>query len=429
SKAVSFHEAVAALIEEAKGILWHQRLNHANRRKFSDAHKHVDGIPSLKHPYDCQGCPVCFETKPKRTSTGNGKITQDIHSVGTGLSADWGFVVQKSKNKTRLRQLEGENGEQAFLIVADHFSGMLYGMAAGSKAPPLLWLNRLLTELTPRNEKGKYVTMDQGGEMAKNGEVRKLMGRHKYAIRPTAPGASHQNAPAERPIQTFGNAMRAMLHGADLKMKYWTYAFYHFLRIHNLTPRAGQTQSPYEKVTGKRPNLKNLRTFGCRVWVRPPGRRSTRRENHTIKGIFLGYTVTMSQIYYLDNATTRVKTTIHATFDEGMNDLDKPTPNARILHQALGRPMPKGEQEQRAPSELNVIVQDSPFLVLKDVTVPVICDCDNLDLILKDCEQRERGYLSDVEKGSSSASGIRNWRRTLVGAYIVQVNDTAVYTS
>ena len=99
----------------------------------------------------------------------------------------------------------------------------------------------------------------------------------------------------------------------------------------------------------------------------------------------------MSQIYYLDNATTRVKTTIHATFDEGMNDLDKPTPNARILHQALGRPMPKEEQEQRAPSELNVIVQDSPFLVLKDVTVPVICDCANLGIILKDCEQRERG--------------------------------------
>ena len=138
SKAVSFHETVAALTEEAKGILWHQRLNHENRRKVSDAHKYVDGIPSLKHPYDCQGCPVCFETKPKRTSTSNGKITQDAHSVGTGLSADWGFVVQKSKNKTRLRQLEGEHGEQAFLIVADHFSGMLYGMAAGSKAPPLL---------------------------------------------------------------------------------------------------------------------------------------------------------------------------------------------------------------------------------------------------------------------------------------------------
>ena len=96
---------------------------------------------------------------------------------------------------------------------------MLYGMVAGSKAPPLLWLNRLLTELTPRNEKGKYVTMDQGGEMAKNGQVHRLFGLHRYAIRPTAPVASHHNTPAERPIQTFGNAMRAMLHGADLKMK------------------------------------------------------------------------------------------------------------------------------------------------------------------------------------------------------------------
>ena len=423
----SDNELIAALTEEATGILWHHRLNHEHRRKVSDAHKYVDGVPAIKHPYDCQGCPICMATKPRRSSNQKGVITQDAHSVGTGLSADWGFIVQKSKNKRRMRQLTGDNNEQAFLLVADHFSDMLYGIAAGSKAPPLVWLNRLLTELTPGNERGKYVTMDQGGEMAKNGDVRKLFERHKYALRPTAPGASHQNAPAERPIQTFGNAMRAMLQGAALPMKYWPYAFYHFIRIHNLTPRSGERMSPFEKVTGKRPNLANLRTFGCRVWVRPPGRRSDRRANHQIKGVFLGYTATMSQIVYLDIATTRVKTSIHATFDEGMNDLDVPTPNARALHAVLGRPMQREEQEQRAPSELSVIVQDSPFLQLKDVAIHVHCDHDTLGLSIKNCEARGRGYLADIAKGSSAAT-IKNWRRTLVGAYIIQVNDVAVYS-
>ena len=106
-----------------------------------------------------------------------------------------------------MRHLEGESGEQAFLLVADHFSNMLYGMAAGSKAPPLAWMNRFLTKLTPGNEKGKYVTMDQGGEMSKNSEVRKLFEQHKYSIHPTAHGSSHQNAPAERSIQTIGSTL------------------------------------------------------------------------------------------------------------------------------------------------------------------------------------------------------------------------------
>ncbi len=242
TNAASDKDDIATLTEEAKGILWHQRLNHEHRRKVSDAHKYVDGIPPLKHPYDCQGCAICMETKPKSSPLGRGSVTMDAHSVGTGLSADWGFIVQKSKNKKRMRYFEGDNGEQAFLLVADHYSDMLFGMAAGSKAPPTTWLNRLLTELTPNNEKGKYATMDQGGEMARNGEIRQLFERHKYSIRPTAPGASHQNAPAERPIQTIGNALRVMLQGSAQPMKYWPYAFYHFIRVHNLTP-PGRTAS------------------------------------------------------------------------------------------------------------------------------------------------------------------------------------------
>ena len=118
-------------------ILWHHRLNHEHRRKVSDSQNHVDGIRAIKHPYDCQGCPIFLDTKPNKNSIGGGKFKSDAHHVGTGLSADWGFIVQKSKNKKRMRHLEGESGEQAFLLVADHFSDMLYRMAAGSKSPPL----------------------------------------------------------------------------------------------------------------------------------------------------------------------------------------------------------------------------------------------------------------------------------------------------
>jgi hypothetical protein len=186
--------------------------------------------------------------------------------------------------------------------------------------------------------------------------------------------------------------------------------------------------SPFEKVTGKRPDLRNLKTFGCRVWVCPPGRRSDRRSNHTIKGIFLGYTATMKQIIYLDEVTKNIKTSIHGTFDEGMNDLTIPTPNARALHQALVRPLPKEEQEQRSPTELNVTVENSPFMELKEKDIHMTCEDEHLGLDIKECNERGRGYLASVSPSSSGSSALRNWRRTLAGAYIVQVNDTPTYT-
>ena len=68
-------EDVNAMIDEATSILWHHHLNHEHRRKVSDAHKHVDGIPAIKHPYDCQGSPIFLETKPKKNSIRGGNIT------------------------------------------------------------------------------------------------------------------------------------------------------------------------------------------------------------------------------------------------------------------------------------------------------------------------------------------------------------------
>ena len=96
----------------------------------------------------------------------------------------------------------------------------------------------------------------------------------------------------------------------------------------------------------------------------------------------------MKQIIYLDEVTKKIKTSIRGTFDEGMNDLTIPTPNSRALHQDLGRPLPKEEQEQRAPTELNVTVKNSPFLELKEKDAPVTCEDEHLGLEIKEFDER-----------------------------------------
>jgi hypothetical protein len=54
-----------------------------------------------------------------------------------------------------------------------------------------------------------------------------------------------------------------MLAGAALEPRFWPFAFHHFLRLYNLTVHRDKTKSPYEFRTGRRPDLRYLRTFGC----------------------------------------------------------------------------------------------------------------------------------------------------------------------
>jgi hypothetical protein len=93
--------------------------------------------------------------------------------------------------------------------------------------------------------------MDGGGGFSNNGDVQKLMAHHDYAIRPTVPASSFQNAPGERSHQDIGAALQVMLCGANLENKCWPFAFNYSLQISNFLPR-GDRGVPLERFTGTR---------------------------------------------------------------------------------------------------------------------------------------------------------------------------------
>jgi hypothetical protein len=97
-----------------------------------------------------------------------------------------------------------------------------------------------------------------------------------------------------------------------------------------------KTASPYELYSNCKPDLSNLRVFGCRVYALPARpRRPDKLIPDSRTGIFLGFARTMKNILYYDIATETVKSAQHVIFDESMRDLDEPTPNARLLRSSL----------------------------------------------------------------------------------------------
>jgi hypothetical protein len=126
-----------------------------------------------------------------------------------------------------------------------------------------------------------------------------------------------------------------MLAGAALPMKFWPYAFQHFLHIYNVTVHGDQDASPSELCSGSRPNLSLLRVFGCRVYALPARpRRPDKLVSDACIGIFLGYAKTLKNVVYFDTVTETVKTAQHVAFDEAMHDLpEKPPPMlVSLLH-------------------------------------------------------------------------------------------------
>jgi hypothetical protein len=291
-------------------ILWHQRLGHANSRRISNAHKTIKGVPKVPFASDIDKCPICLSMKMRRKARGH-DTTRSATTCFQGLSIDFAFIVQQSKDSERLEEYTGLQGQTCYVLVADHFSGGVHGITQVSKEPPIVWLDAFLARNKP-NVPNRYICMDQGGELGRCPEIKAVCDKHGYTIHQTGTEAHHQNGPVERPNSTIADALRSMLEGSAQPAKFWPYAFDHYLRIYNSFPVGEHDESPTSICNQHQDDFANLRTWGCRVWVKKNHNRPAKLAKHASKGIFLGYAPdTSKNIIWYDLETRKVKLAYH----------------------------------------------------------------------------------------------------------------------
>ncbi len=155
-----------------------------------------------------------------------------------------------------------------------------------------------------------------GGELYGSHAFQQAVCDAGFLIEPTASDASFQNGIAERPNRTFGNMMRSLLHAAGLGPEYWSWALIHAAYLKNRLPHSAIPITPYEAYTGVRPNLKHVQVFGSPIIARQPGKRPAKLDSNSSVGIFLGYTATANNIYYMDHNPKKIKIGTHVVFDE-----------------------------------------------------------------------------------------------------------------
>jgi hypothetical protein len=431
-KTVNFEFDIFRLSARAERLLWHQRLSHAGDDVLYNAHKHITGVPKFAHRDPVlEQCPTCLAAKLRKQAAGH-NTTRRATVPFQGLSIDFAFTGQESKNKTRGVDYKGINGETCYLLISDHATTALEGSPRISKGAPISWLHQWLRRRSP-NVQDKYVYLDQGGELYRNPRIRKLFRSFGYEVFPTGADASHQNAPVERANQSIGEGIRSLLTGSNLPAKFWPYAFHFYLRTKNANPTRGRDLSAYEQLhSGKQEDFSRFRTFGCRVWVRPPGKRKGKLINNARKGIFLGYLPhTTKNLLWYDLETHRVKIAFHARFDEGMNDLpaDSIPPNVQHLQRVRdGLPL---EPDDHDLSVSAFVFRDSPFSSDTDDTVRVICTHPTFGFQLAEDTETGRVYAQDLIDHSSALtlrSSPNATRRKYRGAFITAIAETPIFS-
>ena len=113
----------------------------------------------------------------------------------------------------------------------------------------------------------RTVRTDQGGELGLSHDFQKMVANEKFTLEVTGADVSAQNAITESPNKHLANMMRCLLHAADVGHEYWSFALRHAVYVKNRIPHKFINQTPYEALTGTKPDITNLRTFGCRVFV------------------------------------------------------------------------------------------------------------------------------------------------------------------
>lgn len=106
-----------------------------------------------------------------------------------------------------------------------------------------------------------------------------------------------------------------MIFDARLPTSYWGYAVQTAAYLKHRTPsECTQRLSPYELLYKQKPDLKNLKVFGCTAYAFVPKSQRRKMDKCSTKSIFVGYSNMGYRLLNLSN--NRITVSRDIVFDE-----------------------------------------------------------------------------------------------------------------
>jgi hypothetical protein len=299
---VEHEEGMANAAEETLTLdQLHRRMGHASIQVIRDLIRH-GMVTGIRLEYTPTGtpffCEACVYGKATRKSVPKIREGERATVFGGEVHSDlWGKSSVESKggknymdtyidDKTRLTHVY-------FLRTKDEQPDAYKGYEA--------WVENHM------GVRIKILNSDRGGEYLGGDFIAYLKSRgtlQKLSVHDT----HQESGVAERRNRTIVERVRALLHASGLPKNLWAEAARHVVWLLNrTTTKAVEGMTPYEAAFGKKPNLKGLREWGERMWVRIEG--GTKLGGRVREGRWLGVDEQSKgvRVYWPDTRTITVE--------------------------------------------------------------------------------------------------------------------------
>lgn len=268
----------ASAAKPATPDVWHKRLAHLNSDYLRKMPELCNGI-HMKGSITSEICPSCIAGKQHR----NAIATTSWRCTKKPLDLIHSDIWGPSPTRT-------PSHKSYYVSFTDDFSRYSVVNPISKKSDFLAALTTFIASAeTQQKTRVKAIRFDNAGENLSTA-VKTFLDQKGIIIDSIPPYTPQLNGVAERLNRTLMEKVRCLLDQSGLPKTFWAEALQTAVFVKNISPtKALPNGSPYIQWFGKKPDLSNLGTFGCRafVFIRPEKR--TKLSPKSEPGVLLGY--------------------------------------------------------------------------------------------------------------------------------------------
>ena len=250
--------------------IWHRRLGHLSCKYIRRLQSQAVGIQNLKFNDDkLRDCRVCITSKMTRLphNSTRERPTRKFELIHSDI-LDPSMI--------------SKNGKRYILTFICGFSGYLRTYAIEKKSEVGLYFFRFHKWLTNRfpDCPTSKLRVDNAREYVM-GDLQAYCDHAGIVIDSGAPYSPELNGVSERKNRTILQMSRALLQESGLDTRFWIYSLKVSEYLINRSPTKSNAEfiTPFEIVFDRKPDLSNLRVFGCIAMAHRP--KEVRKQDDT----------------------------------------------------------------------------------------------------------------------------------------------------
>ena len=245
----------------SEDMLWHTRLGHASLQYLKQLQKSEERLEKVKFNKEISESEICILAKMESLTFRDkrSRATRPLHTIHTDIMGP-------------IKPASFPDDNKFIIVFIDDYSRYARAYCVKHKNKAGKCLEEFLIYMSNfirKQEKGCFIRADNGTEFT-GGEFSEIMKKEGISREFVPPYTSELNVTAERFNKTIQKKIRVLMLYSGIPSTMWITTTEAGIHLYNRTPhKSNEFKTPLSKICPeKKSHLKNVRRFGCIVYVK-----------------------------------------------------------------------------------------------------------------------------------------------------------------